>query len=328
MTKFLILRFSSIGDIVLTTPVVRCLKMQYPEAEIHYATKKSFHMLLANNPYIDKIHLLDKNLWALICELRKENFHYVIDLHHNLRTSIIKASLLKKAFAFDKLNINKFLLTQFKINRLPDIHIVDRYMETIKSFNINNDQKGLDYFIPKKDEISLNDFGIQKPFLALVIGAKFATKRLTQFQLEELCGLLTQQVVLLGGKEDELAGKQIANKYKHVINLSGLLNLNQSADVLKQAEIVVTHDTGLMHIAAALQKSVISIWGNTVPAFGMYPYLIKDKFKIIEVADLACRPCTKIGYGVCPKQHFKCIKDIEEQDILEQIESLKAKMIA
>ena len=164
--------------------------------------------------------------------------------------------------------------------------------------------------------------------MALVIGAKFATKRLTQFQLEELCGLLTQQVVLLGGKEDELAGKQIANKYKHVINLSGLLNLNQSADVLKQAEIVVTHDTGLMHIAAALQKSVISIWGNTVPAFGMYPYLIKDKFKIIEVADLACRPCTKIGYGVCPKQHFKCIKDIEEQDILEQIESLKAKMIA
>src|SRR6202789_728000 len=146
--KFLIIRFSSIGDIVLTTPVVRCLKKQVVTAEVHYLTKASVKPILEANPYIDKIHCLGDDLDAVIGTLRSEDFDYVIDLHHNLRTWKVKRGLGKQAFSFDKLNIEKWWYTNFKWNRMPAVHIVDRYMETVAGFGIKNDGAGLDYFIP------------------------------------------------------------------------------------------------------------------------------------------------------------------------------------
>jgi ADP-heptose:LPS heptosyltransferase len=137
--KILILRFSSIGDIVLATPVIRCLKTQIPNAEVHFATKKSFLSIISENPYIDKIHLLHESLGNLVNELKLEKFDVIIDLHHNLRTKIIKFRLGVKSHSFPKLNIQKFLLTNFKVNKMPNIHIVDRYFETVKSLNVNND---------------------------------------------------------------------------------------------------------------------------------------------------------------------------------------------
>ncbi|MEO8117453.1 MAG: glycosyltransferase family 9 protein, partial [Bacteroidota bacterium] len=152
--KFLIIRLSSIGDIVLTTPVIRCLKQTLPEAEIHYLTKTSFSNILSENPYITKLHEWGKNENEILEILRNEKFDYIIDLHHNLRTLKIKRFLKPaKHFSFSKLNIQKWLLTALKINVLPDIHIVDRYLETVKSFGVKNDGKGLDYFIPEKDEV-------------------------------------------------------------------------------------------------------------------------------------------------------------------------------
>lgn len=133
MPKVLVLRFSSIGDIVLTTPVVRNLKQQLSGAEVHYCTKSQFRILLENNPYVDKAFYLDKSLNNLIDELKKENYDYVIDLHNNLRSSIIKWRLGKKSFTFDKLNLKKWLLVNLKVNKLPSLHIVDRYMATVKN---------------------------------------------------------------------------------------------------------------------------------------------------------------------------------------------------
>ena len=120
MTKFLILRFSSIGDIVLTTPVIRCLKQQYPDAEVHYATKKSYQSLLENNPYVDKVFVLEKSLNYLLKQLKSERYDYIIDLHNNLRTTILKLRLGVKSFSFDKLNFQKWILVKFKKN------IIDR----------------------------------------------------------------------------------------------------------------------------------------------------------------------------------------------------------
>jgi len=148
--KILVVRFSSIGDIVLTTPVVRCLKTQIDNAEIHYVTKIQYQSILQDNPYIDKFILLQESLADLIQDLKKEKYDVVIDLHNNLRTRILKWKLGVRSFSFNKLNIEKWLMVNLKINHLPDQHIVDRYLETTKSLGIKNDALGLDYLFQRK----------------------------------------------------------------------------------------------------------------------------------------------------------------------------------
>ena len=312
--KILIIRFSSIGDIVLTTPVIRCIKTQLKDVKVHYLTKKNFTTVLENNPHIDKLHLLEKDLSKTIDELKIEKFDYVIDLHHNLRTLIIKTKLRIKNSSFNKLNWQKWLLVNLKVNKMPTVHIVDRYLETVKFLGVNNDGLGLDYFLA--DDYSLSDLlpVSHQNFVGLVIGAQHATKRLPTGKLMELCENLSMPIVLLGGKEDVERGEEIAMNNSHVFNGCGRFSLDQSAYLVKMADSIITHDTGLMHIAAAFNKPIISVWGNTVPEFGMYPYKI-EKSKIVEVKGLACRPCSKIGYQKCPKGHFKCMNDINIHDI-------------
>ena len=313
MTKFLILRFSSIGDIVLTTPVIRCLKQQYPDAEVHYATKKSYQSLLENNPYIDKVFVLDKSLNDLISQLKTERYDYIIDLHNNLRTTILKLRLGVKSFSFDKLNFQKWILVKFKKNIMSNVHIVDRYMKTVESLGVKNDNKGLDYFIPAKDEMPLDWLpeNFRNGYAVYAIGGQHETKKLPLNKMIELCKTIQLPLVLIGGKEDAVISYQLSvnSKTIPIFDTCGKCNLNQSASIIKNASIVYTHDTGMMHVAAALKKKVISIWGNTVPAFGMYPY--QTDFEVIEHPDLHCRPCSKIGYEKCPLGHFKCMNELK-----------------
>lgn len=327
--KILIIRFSSIGDIVLTTPVIRALKTQI-EAEVHYVTKKGYATILEENPYVDKVHLLNDNLSALSNILRAENFDEIIDLHNNLRSRILCSRLKKPVYRFRKLNILKYLLVNFKIDRLPNKHIVERYMDAARHLGVQTDQLGLDYFIPEKDEVEVDWLPepYRRKYVAVVIGAKFATKRLPFDRLIELCDRINQPVILLGGQEDTEIGERIeaffnkettpeATEFKLqnelgkktiVFNACGKFNLNQSASLVRQSIAVFTHDTGLMHIAAAFKKKIYSIWGNTTPKFGMYPY--KTSFVIFENNRVKCRPCSKIGFNKCPRGHFKCMNDI------------------
>lgn len=325
MPKILILRFSSIGDIVLTTPVIRCIKQQVPGAEVHYCTKKAFQSILANNPYVDKVHVLGENLSDLVQELKAENFDYVVDLHNNLRTRIIKTRLGKPSRSFNKLNYEKWLMVNFKLNRLPDVHIVQRYLDAAAALGVKDDGGGLDYFIPAKNEVDVHTLpeGFQQGYVAFAIGAQHYTKRLPTERIIELCERLQQPVILLGGKEDAATGEEIASYFQKqttnneqrttIYNACGKYSLNGSASLVRQATQVVSHDTGLMHIAAAFGKDIISVWGNTIPEFGMYPF--RTKYKVLEVQGLSCRPCSKIGYSKCPKGHFKCMRDISFEDL-------------
>lgn len=325
--KFLIIRFSSIGDIVLTTPVVRCIKQQVENAEIHYVTKAGFRSLLENNPYIDKLHLLKDDEWnPLLNALKEEKFDCIIDLHKNLRSHKIKSALKKvPSYSFNKLNIQKWLLTALKINTLPDKHIVDRYLETAASFGVVNDGKGLDYFIPEKDVVDYTQLPMthHAGFYGVVIGAALNTKKLPLEKLKELCSKINHPIVLLGGKEDQSNGDTIAaiDTFK-IYNACGKFNINQSADLVRKSKLIITHDTGLMHIAAALKKPIISIWGNTVPAFGMTAYFGNFKVDniIAEVHHLACRPCSKIGFNRCPLLHFNCMKKQDIDAIVKKIQ--------
>lgn len=322
--KILIIRFSSIGDIVLTTPVIRCIKQQLPGAEIHYLTKPQFKDLVLNNPYVSRVHVLPDNFGQMTADLKAEKFDYIIDLHHNLRTLRLQFLLQKKFHRFDKLNFKKWLLVNFKMNTLPGEHIVERYLKTVEFLGVKNDGEGLDYFIPEKDELkTLNGFSLQQPFVAFVIGATHFTKRMPNEKISSLCGKINLPVFLIGGKAEEKDGETIAMATgNHVHNTCGKLNLNQSASLVKQAAYVISHDTGLMHIAAAFKQPVISLWGNTIPEFGMYPYYGNHKVKnlISEVAGLSCRPCSKIGSSQCPKAHFDCMKKQNEETILNFIQ--------
>ncbi|MBK7183317.1 MAG: glycosyltransferase family 9 protein [Bacteroidetes bacterium] len=319
MKKILIIRFSSIGDIVLTTPVIRCIKEQKPEIEIHYLTKKSFKGILEHNPYLSKIHTIEKDINEIATELKQENFDYVIDLHNNLRSLQTKRIIGKPSSSFKKLNFKKWMLVNLKINNMPAMHVVDRYLETAAALGIKNDLKGLDYFIPTKDEVQLQSLPSthQNGYIGFVIGAKHFTKQLPTEKIIAICKKLNQPIVLLGGKEDKERAIKIEKAVgSNIYNACGNYNLNQSASLIKQAKKIITHDTGLMHIAAAFKKEIISVWGNTVPAFGFTPYLPDSKSKIVEVKNLACRPCSKIGHDKCPKGHFKCMMEIDENEFI------------
>ena len=324
--KILFIRFSSIGDIVLTTPVIRCVKQQLKDAEVHFLLKKSYEPVLENNPFIDKKHFYQDDLGKIISELKKERFDVVIDLQKNFRSFRIKLALGVKHYSFNKLNIHKWLLVNFKINILPDKHIVDRYMETIKSLNVVNDGHGLDYFITKKDEDLLIDLPSthKDGYIAWVIGARHNTKMLPIEKMISIGAKINSPIILLGGPEDFRKGEMLANENPiKIFNTCGKYSLNQSAALVKNSKKVITHDTGLMHIAAAFQKDIISVWGNTIPEFGMYPYYGNSTKRqtpnaklatstILEVNHLPCRPCSKIGFEKCPRGHFKCMKNIDE----------------
>ena len=322
--KFLIIRFSSIGDIVLTTPVIRCLKQQVSGAEVHFLTKNDFRELVSSNPYIDKVLVLNSSWDLMIHQLQYEGYDYIIDLHHNLRTLRIKKALKGiRSFSFDKLNIKKWLLTALKINRLPNIHIVDRYLNTLKEFGVTNDGNGLDYSVPEKDKVKDNDlpFSHLMGYVGIVIGAALNTKKLPIHKLQQLCIDLKYPIILLGGPEDKETGEAIASVDPiKIYNACGKFKLNESADLVRLAKLIITHDTGLMHIGAAFKKPIISVWGNTVPGFGMGPYYgtASIKNERSEIIDLSCRPCSKIGYDKCPKGHFKCM-ELQDMDKLAAI---------
>jgi ADP-heptose:LPS heptosyltransferase len=319
--KILVIRFSSIGDIVLTTPVIRCLKQQLKGVQVHYLTKKSYESVLVSNPYIDKLHFLDQRLSTTISMLKAEKFDLIIDLHHNLRTLIIKTRLGIQSFSFDKLNWQKWLLVNLKINKMPEIHIVDRYLATVKSLGIQNDGQGLDYFLNAEHSLPSLLPASHQRFIGIAIGAQHSTKRLPQHQLIKLCKNLLDPVVLLGGPEDAIRGDEICDLAgSHVFNGCGKFTLDQSAYLVKMAQKIITHDTGLMHIAAAFKKPLISVWGNTVPEFGMSPYKVSPS-TIVEVKDLPCRPCSKIGYEKCPLGHFKCMNSIDVSFISQKCQA-------
>jgi len=311
---------------VLTTPVLRVLKLQLG-AEVHTLGKSKFATVLADNPYIDKRYELDTTLTATVNKLKLEKYDRVIDLHNNLRSRLIGMRLRVPVTRVNKLNISKWLLVNLKIDKLPDVHIVDRYLAACHSLGVKNDDKGLDYFLPEDQDIIFarlqNDYQLATNPICIAIGAAHFTKTVPHSKLIDVCDSTQGQIVLLGGPNDKVVGNQIKEKTqnKEVINLAGRISLTESAIVLSQARLLVSSDTGLMHIGAALQIPMVTVWGNTVPKFGMYPYLNNEMYHIVENAELNCRPCSKIGHQQCPRGHFKCMNDIESQTIVDKMYS-------
>ncbi len=324
MKKILLIRFSSIGDIVLTSPVVRAIKQQ-TDYELHVLTKKQYSGIYQANPHVDKVHSFSKYITECLADLKNEKFHIIVDLQKNLRSYQLKRELKVKSYTFPKVNLEKWLLVNFKINKLPKTHIVDRYFKAAKPLNIANDGQGLEYYIPGDDEVAPEniDSRLNSGFIGFVIGGQHQTKILPPEKAALIISKIEKAVVLLGGPDDKKRGEEIIKltPKSDIINTCGELNINQSASLISSSDVVITNDTGLMHIAAAFNKPTVSIWGNTVPDFGMYPYMPENKTKsfISEVEGLRCRPCSKLGYKKCPKKHFRCMMDQDLDAIIEAV---------
>lgn len=322
--KFLIIRLSSIGDIVLTSPVIRCLKKQVPDAEIHFLVKKGFEPVVINNPYISKVFITDGSVQDVIHELKSENYDLIIDLHKNIRSLRIRKSLNIPSVTFNKLNLQKWIYVNLKWNVMPHIHIVDRYLESVKHLGIINDNAGLDYFLSPDDVVHSGFLpqNFENGFIICATGAAHHTKILPAEKIIPVLKDLNYPCVIIGGKEDADRGEYIRQEVgQNVFNACGKLTINQSAYLVSNANAVLSNDTGFMHIAAALKRPVVSVWGNTVPEFGMAPYypVGNEKSLISEVKGLNCRPCSKIGFEKCPRGHFKCMLNQDENEIVQSL---------
>lgn len=297
-TRILIIRFSSIGDIVLTSPVVRALKQQLDgEVQLDFITKKSFANILESNPYIDNVITIEKHVSEVSEFLSEQAYDYVIDLHSNLRSRQVKRAVKALSFTVDKRNFAKWLYVLTKKEMLPIGHFTDRCLAAVSALGVENDGKGLDYFIPESQEVSVNQLPelFHKGFITYAIGGQMAGKILPTKKIIELCEKINRPIVLLGGKEDAARGFEISLATdKHVWNTCGKLTLHQSTSFVKQSECLITHDTGLMHIGAALKKRVISLWFATTPQLGFAPWQPGEGSIMLE-ADCKKRPTSKLG---------------------------------
>ena len=305
--KILVARFSSIGDIVLCSPIVRCLKEQL-SSEVHFITKDKYKDIIETNPYIDKVYSIQNSTSEVFKSLKKENYDYLIDLHKNIRTfQLIKFAT--NYLSYNKQNFMKFLFIKFGINLINDKHIVDRYFESIRNLRVKNDGKGLDFFLDDCDIVDLNCF--DSNYITFAIGGTHFTKILPIDKIIEICNIQDKQLVLIGGKEDYKRGEIIRSQCKNVINECGKHTIKQSAYIVKNSNFLITHDTGMMHIASAFGIKIISVFGGTHPKLGFAPYLPNSENKIIQIENLKCRPCHRFGRSKCPKGHFKCMKNID-----------------
>jgi len=319
VNKLLIVRLSSLGDILLTTPLIRTIKQNYPATEIDFVVREEYKDLLQFNPHLRDILIYNNDEHELkilknkICE---NNYDLIIDLQNNLRSWSLLKCYGNSVTGFKKNNINKFLLVHFKINRLKNAkQIPVRYASTLENFQL--DDKGLELITDKIQNPLLN--GIEN-LIGICPGSKHFTKMWPEEYFIELCKLLNEnefRIVLFGGKDDIKVCERISSKLPAAINLCNDNNILQTAADMKCCKVIYCNDSGLMHAATAVNIPVIAFFGSTVKEFGFTPYISKNL--ILENNSLSCRPCTHIGRDTCPEKHFKCMKELTPQSAFEKL---------
>jgi ADP-heptose:LPS heptosyltransferase len=314
LTRVLVIRFSSIGDIVLTTSFLRCLKTQWEgQIEIHYLVKKKFSACLSGNPRIDCLHTFNHSVAECYQNLQSIEFDYIFDLQSNLRSALVKRRLKTLAFSLKKRNLAKYLWVKWGIKGNIG-HVVERYVETAKAFNIQEDHEGLEFYLSQDDFFEIQE----GQFIAVVLGATHLGKRADASHWINWLKDVSIPMVLLGGAQEVELSAEIESSVD-CLNLCGKLTLGQSASVLKQAKMVVVGDTGLMHIAAALKKDIISLWGCTRPSLGMQPWLAGENSIMVEPLNRKSQPCSKLGNHCRYGWKNKCMHQLSAIQITDAI---------
>ena len=343
LNKTLVIRLSSIGDIVLASPLMRIFRKQFPSAQIDFIVRKEYAELVRNNKNLNHIYEFDtktglSGLRKLKNQLRAEHYNLVIDIHNSLRSKYLRWML----GADDVVVVHKQIFARTMLVRCKKnfyrraVSVADRYIEAVQKYEIKNDNKGLELFI--SDEIrthalaQLKNRGIldSSAIIGFCPSAKHATKRWPHERFVELGVKLSKdlkaQILLFGGSEDKGQCLSLANAINSLngegsaTDLSGELSLLGSAVAMEACNLIVTNDTGLMHIACAMKKKVVAIFGSSVREFGFFP--VGTESVIVERPGLYCRPCSHIGRNTCPKGHFRCMNEIQVDDVIKSIQAI------
>jgi heptosyltransferase-2 len=331
--KILVIRLSSIGDILLSTPFIRQLRIKFKSSQIDFVVREEFKDLLKNNPHIDKLYILQLSetdgLKNLKGRLHKITYDTIFDLHNNIRSNYLRRIGARRVFSINKSKFKQSLLVYLKKNYYgKTIPIPQRYLNVAKAYDVKDDNKGLELYWDEDTVITsgkkINETGLQEmgQYLCLAPGAGFFTKRWPVEKFLHLIELVKKKlnlpVVILGGDGDQETGKYL-ERQNSVYNLTGKLSLLETAYILKKGMALVSNDTGLMHMATAVKTPVLAIFGSTVREFGFFPF--RSQSFVIENNELNCRPCTHIGRKKCPKSHFKCMVDISTEQVFETLKS-------
>ena len=315
--KILIVRFSSLGDILLTTPLIRSLKTKYKQLSIDFVIKNQFKDVVLNNPYINNVYSIKtfEETGKLKKILSNNKYDVVIDLQNNIRSRKLINDISQNIFRFTKPTLSKFLLVKFKINLLKEIiPIPIRYANSLPDFY--PDEEGLDLFLPTDITAKINK---NADIIGLCPGSVHKTKMWPEEYFIKLGNLLVQngyEIVLFGGKSDREICAKISGKISNALDLSNDNKLYETSINMKQCKTVICNDSGLMHTAVASKVPVIALFGSTVKEFGFAPY--KSKSLVIENNSLSCRPCSHIGLAKCPKKHFKCMKTLTPELVFDK----------
>jgi len=326
-TKILVVRLSSMGDVILATPLIRSLRDTYPDAQIHLAIKKQFAPLVKHNPHINKVIEVDtKNITVTQQQVRTEKYDWVIDIQKTSRgNQITSASHAPLKTTYNKQKIKRWMLIYLKRNTYKNIQPAwKKYYEAVSKYNIEPDNSGTEVFFTQKEletvHQKLSNY-TNDSIITLCPMASFKNKMWTQEGFVELGKQLQQKhnttIVVLGGPgEEEYCNHVAKNIGGKAISLAGKLSLLESAALLQLSKLAVTNDSGLMHLAQSQKTPVVSIFGPTVKEFGFFP--LPNKSTVIET-QLNCRPCTKMGKDTCPKGHHKCMKDISAGEVYKAV---------
>ena len=327
--SILIIRLSSIGDILLSTPFIRQVREKYPNAKIDFILKDMYIDLLKYNSHLNTIYSLNlnkerKELYELKVKLKEKKYDLIFDLHNNLRSNYLKRGIsAEQIYSIKKDKFKQFLLVRFKINLYDhDTPIPDRYLSVAKDIDVADDGKGLELSWTKETvdstEKKIASIGLKlnHHFVCLAPGAGFFTKRWPAGKFEDLVDLIQRdkktQIVILGGEKDKVFGSFL-KKRKNIIDTSGIFTLLETAYVISKGKIIVSNDSGLMHMATAVKTPVVAIFGSTVKELGFFPY--RAKSMVVENSKLSCRPCSHIGKNKCPRNHFKCMEEITPERV-------------
>lgn len=311
--KILIIRLSSLGDVILTTPVIRSLKKAYPNLKIDFVVKKEYSAVVENSPYLDNVFTYQSFGKDI------NSYGAVLDLQNNRRSNKLRKNFSGITFSYRKPSAEKFLLVNFKINLLRDkIPVPVRYAQSIPGLKL--DEEGSEIYLPPELNTPVEQ---NKNRIALCPGSRHFTKMWVKEYYVKIAELLIEmgfEVVLIGGSSDKIICMEIAE-------ITGAKNLATDDDLyntvinLKKCSMALCNDSGMMHTAAAAKIPVAAIFGSTVEEFGFFPY--KAINLVLENKSLSCRPCSHIGRNNCPKNHFKCMKEIKPEYVLEQILKFK-----
>ena len=310
--KILVIRLSSFGDIILTFPFIKELKAKFPDSQIHFISKVEFSGIPELNPYLDKIYTVNNNLNEIRRLIKSEKYDFIFDLHKNLRSIYLSSFQNAKVLRYKKNNLKKLLLVYLKLNLFKDIiPVYKKYLLTLRDLfeNVNYEFLASELNIPET-------ISGPQPYIIISPSSKHFTKTYPKERFLEIINRDTSKKYILTGsdsKKDTEICKFLEDKSSNTTNLCGKLTIPQLAEYIKKSEYVISNDSGVMHLAEALNKPVYVFFGSTVKEFGFYPQLRSSA--VFENKTIRCRPCARSGRSSCPKKHFKCMLEIN-QDVI------------